>query len=70
MPLTMVEYGKAVSIHHITGDDHIKKHLANLGFVQGETVTVISKLGENVIIRVKDSRIALDKGMANRIHVM
>ena len=53
----------------ITGRDHVKKHLANLGFVVGESVTVISELNGNMILKVKEARIALDKSMASRILV-
>ena len=69
MPLSMVSYGQEKVILKITGRDHIQKHLANLGFVVGEPVTVISEVGGNMILKVKDVRIALDKTMANRILV-
>ena len=69
MPLSMVSYGQEKVILKITGRDHIQKHLANLGFVVGEPVTVISEIGGNMILKGKDVRIALDKTMANRILV-
>ena len=69
MPLTMAELGEAVTIRRITGKDEIRLHLAELGFVVGETVTVVSRMGGNLIVQVKDSRIALDRNMANRILV-
>ena len=69
MPLTMAEPGEAVTIRRITGKDEIRLHLAELGFVVGETVTVVSRMGGNLIVQVKDSRIALDRDMANRILV-
>lgn len=69
MPLSMVSYGQEKVILKITGRDHIQKHLANLGFVVGEPVTVISEIGGNMILKVKDVRVALDKTMANRILV-
>ena len=69
MTLSMVSYGQEKVILKITGRDHIQKHLANLGFVVGEPVTVISEIGGNMILKVKDVRIALDKTMANRILV-
>lgn len=69
MPLTMAEPGEAVTIRRITGRDEIRLHLAELGFVVGETVTVVSRMGGNLIVQVKDSRIALDRDMANRILV-
>ena len=69
MPLTMAEPGEAVTIRRITGKDEIRLHLAELGFVVGETVTVVSRMGGNLIVQVKDSLIALDRNMANRILV-
>ena len=69
MPLTMAEPGESVTIRRITGKDELRLHLAELGFVVGETVTVVSRMGGNLIVQVKDSRIALDRGMANRILV-
>ena len=69
MPLTMARSGEEAAILKITGKDEIRQHLAELGFVVGETVTVVSQLGGNLIVQVKDSRVALDKTMANRIQV-
>ncbi|MCR5156224.1 MAG: ferrous iron transport protein A [Butyrivibrio sp.] len=67
MPLTMADNGKLVKIQKITGTDEIKQHMATLGFVVGEEVTIVNKNGGNLIVNVKDSRIALDKSLANRI---
>ena len=69
MPLTMATRGETYVIQRITGTDETKHFLENLGFLVGECVTVISEIGGNVIIRIKESRIALDKSMANRILV-
>lgn len=69
MPLTMAQTGQTVTIRKITGRDEVRQHLAELGFVVGETLTVVSLLGGNLILQVKDSRIALDKTMAMRILV-
>ena len=69
MPLTMVKAGETVTIRKITGKDEIRLHLAELGFVVGEEVTVVSEMGGNMILSIKDSRIALDKTMAMRIMV-
>lgn len=69
MPLTMAEPGEAVTIRKITGKDELRLHLAELGFVVGERVTVVSRMGGNLIVQVKDSRVALDRAMANRILV-
>lgn len=69
MPLTMAKTGENVVIRRITGKDEVRQHLAELGFVVGEAVTVVSELGGSLILSVKDSRIALDRGMAMRIIV-
>ena len=69
MPLTLAKPGETVTIRKITGKDELRQHLAELGFVVGETVTVVNELGGNMILSIKDSRIALDKGMAMRIMV-
>ena len=69
MPLTMARPGETVVIRKITGRDEVRQHLAELGFVVGETVTVVNELGGNMILSVKDSRVALDKTMAMRIMV-
>lgn len=69
MPLSMANTGEANYIQKITGKDEVRQHLAELGFVVGERVTVVSKIGGNMILQVKDSRIALDKGMTSRIMV-
>ncbi len=67
MPLTMAKPGETVIIRRITGRDDVRQHLAELGFVVDQAVTVISDLGGNLILQVKDSRVALDRTMANRI---
>ena len=69
MPLTMAPLGEERMILRITGRDHVQKHLANLGFVAGGSVTVISETGGNMILKVKEARVALDKAMAGRILV-
>lgn len=69
MPLTMADQGEPVTIRKITGKDEIRQHLAELGFVVDAAVMVVSDLGGNLIVQVKDSRIALDRNMANRIMV-
>ena len=69
MPLGMVEIGESGVIGKITGQDEVRQHLAELGFVVESDVTVVSELGGNLILQVKDSRVALDKTMANRIMI-
>ena len=69
MPITMANAGDRVIIREITGSDEIRQHLAELGFVMGERVTVVSKMGGNLICAVKDSRVALSQSMAMRVLV-
>ncbi len=69
MPLTMAKAGECNYIKRITGKDEIRSHLANLGFVVGEPVTVVSDNSGNLILNIKNTRIALDKAMASRILV-
>ena len=69
MPLTMVKTGETVTIRKISGKDEVRQHLAELGFVVDSDVMVVSEIGGNLIVQVKDSRIALDKTMANRIMI-
>lgn len=69
MPLILATKGNEMNIKKITGNDETKRFLNSLGFVIGENVRIISELGGNLIINVKDSRVALDKGMASRIIV-
>ncbi|MEG1298800.1 MAG: FeoA family protein [Anaerovoracaceae bacterium] len=69
MPLTMVQAGKVNKIKKITGKDESQRFLNNLGFIVGETVTVVSQFAGNMILTVKETRVALDKDMAKRIIV-
>ena len=69
MPLSLAKRGETNYIKKITGKDEVRQHLATLGFVVGQSVTVVNELGGNMILNVKDTRVALDKGMANRIMV-
>jgi len=69
MPLTMVKPGETVTVRKITGRDEQRQHLAELGFVVDGTVTVVSEFSGNLILQVKDSRVALDRTMASRIMI-
>ena len=69
MPLTMLSIGETGSIKRITGKDDTRRFLASLGFVEGESITVVSRLAGNLILSIKESRIALDQSMAGRIMV-
>lgn len=67
MPLTLARPGESVTIRKITGRDEQRQHLAELGFVVDTQVTVVNELAGNLILQVKDSRVALDRTLANRI---
>ena len=66
MPLTMAKAGDTVTIRKITGKDEVRLHLAELGFVVDSQVTIVNEIAGNLIVQVKESRLALDKTMANR----
>lgn len=67
MPLTMAKQGEMNFIQKIAGKDEVRQHLAELGFVVGERVTVVSAISGNMILQIKDCRIALNHDMASRI---
>ena len=69
MPLTMANAGEPNIIKKVGGKEETRKFLENLGFVTGGTVTVVSETGGNMIVNVKDSRVAIGKEMANKIMV-
>lgn len=69
MPLSMTKEGEANIIKKVGGKEETRKFLEKLGFVVGGTVTVVSQIGGNIIVNVKDSRIAIGKDMANKIMV-
>ena len=69
MPLSMVEEGEPKTIVKVGGKEEVRKFLENLGFVYGTVVTVVSSLGGNMILKVKDSRVALGRDMASKIQV-
>ena len=69
MPLTLVDVDEDNIIKKIGGKPEVKKHLENLGFVVGGTVTVINALGGNVIVNIKEARVAISREMAQKIMV-
>ena len=69
MPLSLADKGEEMTIKKIGGSPEIKLHLENLGFTVGGSVTVINSLGGNVIVKVKESRIAINDELARRIMV-
>lgn len=69
MPLTLANIGEENMIRKVGGKPEVRAHLENLGFVIGGNVTVISTMGGNLIVNVKDSRIAISREMASKIMV-
>ena len=69
MPLMLAELGEENIIKEVGGNPEVKKHLEDLGFVPGGTVTVVSTIGGNLIVSIKESRIAISKEMASKIMV-
>lgn len=69
MPLALANRGEANIIKKIGGTPEVKKHLENLGFVVGGDVTVVNSLGGNLIVNIKESRVALSREMAQKIMV-
>lgn len=69
MPLTMAKPGDSVTIKKITGKDDTIRFLNCLGFIEGHAVTVISSIAGNLILKVKDTRVALDRQLSSRIVV-
>ena len=69
LPLTMASQGEPMTIKKIGGKQETKKFLETLGFVVGGTVTVVYEINGNMIVNVKDSRVAIGKDMANKIMV-
>lgn len=69
MPLTMLNPGESASIVRVGGNEETKRFLENLGFVAGSEVKVISSNEGNIIAQIKESRVAVSKGIANKIMV-
>lgn len=69
LPLSLAKAGETLQVVRIKGADSMKRHLENLGFVEGSSITVISDVSGDVIVEVKGSRLALNKSMSHRIFV-
>jgi len=69
MPLTMAKAGEGYSIKKSGGKTEVRQHLENLGFVAGTPVTVITEIGGNVIVNIKESRVAVSREMASKIMI-
>ena len=69
MPLTLAVIGEENIIKRIGGNTEVRAHLQNLGFVSGAVVTVVSSMAGNLIVKVKDARVAVSKEMAGKIMI-
>ena len=69
MPLTMASIGETNTLRKVGGNEETKRFLENLGFVAGAEITVVSAIGGNVIVNIKDSRVAINQDMARHIMV-
>ena len=69
MPLAMANMGEESVILRVGGTPDVKKHLEDMGFVPGSVVTVLSTIGGNLIVRVKESRVAISREMAGKIFI-
>lgn len=69
IPLSYANPGEEAVIRKVGGSPEVRKHLENLGFVVGGTATVINSLNGNLIVKVKESRVAIDEDMARRIMI-
>ena len=69
MPLTLANVGEESIVRKVSGNPEVRKHLEDLGFVAGGAVTVVSSLGGNIIVKVKESREAISEEMARKIMI-
>lgn len=69
MPLIMADTGEENIIKRVGGNPEMKKHLEDMGFVAGGTVTVMNTIGGNLIVKVKESRVAISREMAGKIMI-
>ena len=69
MPLTFASAGEENIIKKVGGNPEVRQHLNDLGFVAGGTVSIVSEIGGNLIVKVKESRVAISREMAGRIFI-
>ena len=69
MPLALANIGAEYMIRRVSGNPEVKKHLEDLGFTAGGSITVVSALGGNIIVKVKESRVAISEEMARKIMI-
>lgn len=69
MPITLVEVGSSWRIKRLQGDDAVRRHLGDLGFVEGASVTVVAELAGSLVLGIHETRVALNRDLAARILV-
>ena len=69
MPLALANIGEEYMIRRVSGNPEVKKHLEDLGFTAGGSIPVVSALGGNIIVKVKESRVAISEEMARKIMI-
>lgn len=69
MPLAFMKAGQTCKVVKIVGNDEVRSHLSDLGFVLGADISIVNELAGNIIVNVKDSRVAIDRNLANKIMV-
>lgn len=69
MPLSLCKVGETIKVSKIVGNNEVKTHLNDLGFVEGANISIVNSLNGNIIVNVKNSRVALDERLANKILV-
>ncbi len=69
MPLALANIGEEYMIRRVSGNPEVKKHLEDLGFTAGGAITVVAALGGNIIVKVKESRVAISEEMARKIMI-
>ena len=69
MPLTLANVGEETMVRRVGGSPEMKKHLEAMGFAAGQSVTVVSTIAGNLIVKVKESRVAISREMAGKIMV-
>lgn len=69
IPLTLADVGEENTVKKVGGSPDVKKHLENLGFVAGSQVTIVSEIAGNIIVRVKEARVAISREMAQKIMI-
>ena len=69
IPLALANIGEEYMIRRVSGNPEVKKHLEDLGFTAGGSITVVSALGGNIIVKVKEARVAISEEMARKIMI-